>query len=316
MAQLNITDAAFAGFGVIKRNPLAPAIWGLIQLALFAGPLALLLPAVMDLVGMVIAAERAGTEPDLADVMAIQGQMNLMSPLAGIAGLMARGLIGGAIFRAVLSPQDNSWFFMRVGMGELMLVVTGIVLTVIAVVAFLISALILALFAVLVGQAAEIAGIIVGVLGGLALMAVSVWAVLRLSMSFGLSFDRKAFLLFESWPMTRNRVGGLFLMAVVSSIVVGLLQWFVFGLIFGVLAAGLFGTGVLTPESLQDPAQLLTPELLSGLLPWGLGGILFGSIAAGYLSVLTTAPWAAAYQALRPVADPPATEPNRSALVA
>lgn len=316
MAKFNVTDTAFAGFGIVRRNPFAPAIWGLVQLVLIAGPLALLLPSMMDLMGIVIASERAGTEPSLADVMVIQGQMNLMSPLAGIAGLLARGLIGGAIFRAVLAPQDRAWCFMRIGMAELMLVVTGIVLSVIAVTAFLIAGLILALVALLVGQAAEVAGIAVGVLGGLAVMALSVWALLRLSMSFGLSFDRKAFLLFESWPITRKRAGSLFLMAFVNSIVVGLIQWIVFGGILGALAAGLFGTGVLTPDSFEGPARLLTPDALTRLVPWGLGALVIGSVAAGYMAALTTAPWAAAYKALRPVADPPSNEPNRSALAA
>ncbi len=316
MAKLDITDTAFAGFGVIKRNPLAPAVWGLVQLLLVAGPLALMLPAILDLVGVAMAAEQAGAEPEMSDILAIQGQMNLISPLAMIAGLVARGLLGGAMFRAVLNPGDRKWFFMRLGKAELMLVVTGIVLSIVGVLALLIAGLVVAIVAVLIGQASTEAGVAVGILGALVLLAAGLWSLLRLSMAFGLSFDRKSFLLFESWPLTRGKVGSLFLMALISVILAGIIEALVFGLLLGGLVAGVFGTGALTLEMLQDPSRLMSPAVWTGLLPWGLAAMVFGSMAAGYLTTLVTAPWAAAYRALAPVADSPTSEPNQSALAA
>ncbi|MDH4386720.1 MAG: hypothetical protein QE280_14905 [Caulobacter sp.] len=316
MAKLDITDTAFAGFGVIKRNPLAPAVWGLVQMLLVAAPMALMIPMMAEFITTAIAAEQAGVEPQMSDIMAIQGRMNLISPFAMIAGLVARGLLGGAMFRSVLNPGDRAWFFMRLGKAELMLVVTGIVLSIIGVMALLVAGIIVAIVAVLIGQASTEAGIAVGILGGLAVLIAGLWALLRLSMAFGLSFDRRSFLLFESWPMTRGRTGSLFLIALVSAIVAAMLQALLYGLVFGGLLAGVFGTGALTMEMLQDPARLMTPAVWTGLVPWGLAALLLGSMAAGYLTTLVTAPWAAAYRALAPVADPPTIEPNLSAMAA
>jgi len=95
-----------------------------------------------------------------------------------------------------------------------------------------------------------------------------------------------------------------------------MLQALLYGLVFGGLLAGVFGTGALTMEMLQDPARLMTPAVWTGLVPWGLAALLLGSMAAGYLTTLVTAPWAAAYRALAPVADPPTIEPNLSAMAA
>jgi hypothetical protein len=316
MAKLDITETAFAGFGVIKRNPLAPAVWGLVQMLLVAGPVALMIPVLMEFMAAAIAAEQAGVEPQMADILALQGRMNLISFPAMITGLVARGVLGGALFRSVLTPGDRAWFFMRLGKAELMLVVTGIVLSIIGVGAVLIAGVLVAIVAVLIGQASLEAGIAVGILGGLVVLVTGLWALLRLSMSIGLSFDRKSFLLFESWPMTRGQTGSLFLMALVSGIVATLLQTLVFGLVFGGLLAGLFGAGALTTEMLQDPNQLMSPAVLTGLIPWGLAALLLGSMATGYLATIMVAPWAAAYRALAPVANSPTTEPNTTAMAA
>lgn len=299
MAKFDISAAAFAGFGVIKRNPLAPAVWGLVQVALVALPLMLMLPTLIELFRLAAEAARTDQEPEMAQVMALQSQMMLVSPLSWIGQLAGTGLIIGAVFRAVLSPADKAWFFLRFSMAEVMLVAVSIVFKILLTMALVVGAIVVAIAAVAVYQASEGVGVLVGVIGGLALVGAGVWAGLRFALGWPLSFDRKAFLLFESWPLTKGQAGGLFLMALLNLIVVFVIQSLVFGVVLGVAAVALVGSGGFDINAIEDP-DFFTPERLRGLIPWGLGLMAISGILSGYLATLMTAPWAAAYKALRP----------------
>lgn len=297
MASFNITDAALSGFGVIKRNPLAPAVWGLVQIALVAAPLLLMLPAMIELFGLAAHAAQTEQEPEMAQIMAIQSRMMTVSPLSWLGQLVGTGLIIGAVFRAVLSPGENRWFFMRFSMAEVMLVAVSIVFKILLAVAILVGVIIVAIAGVALYQASEAAGIIAGVVGALVMVGVAVWGGLRFSLSWPMSFDRKNFLLFESWPLTRGQAGGLFLMGLLNVILVIVIQSIVFGVVLGVAAALLFGVGGL---DVTNEAEFFKPETLKGLIPWGIGLMVISGIISGYLTTIMAAPWAAAYKALRP----------------
>ncbi|MBX3480712.1 MAG: hypothetical protein KF842_09935 [Caulobacter sp.] len=297
MAGFNISDAALSGFGVIKRNPLAPAVWGLVQMALVAVPLLLILPSMIELFGLAAHAAQTDQEPEISQIMAIQSRMMMVSPLSWLGQLVGTGLVIGAVFRAVLSPGEGRWFFMRFSMAEVMLVAVSIVFKILLAVAILVGVIVVAIAAVALYQASEAAGIIAGVIGGLALVIAAIWGGLRFSLSWPMSFDRKNFLLFESWPLTRGQAGGLFLMGLLNAILVTIIQSVVFGAVFGVVAAAFFGLGGF---DFTDETQFLQPERLKALIPWGIGLMVLSGLVSGYLIALMAAPWAAAYKALRP----------------
>ncbi|MBS1898531.1 MAG: hypothetical protein JSS88_14400, partial [Actinobacteria bacterium] len=71
-------------------------------------------------------------------MMSLMGQINALSLLQWATSLASSALIVGAVFRAVLEPQNRRWFFLRLGRQEFWL---ALCLVVVAVVAGLLAAL-------------------------------------------------------------------------------------------------------------------------------------------------------------------------------
>lgn len=303
MARLDIGKSAFSGFKVIGRAPLAPVVWGIVTTVLAVLPLLLVLPAFIDFFQLVVGDLARGIEPDEAEVMRLSTQLNIVQPLSWITQLLATGLVTGAIIRAVLHPEQKSWFYMRLGMAEVMLVAVSLVYTIILVVAFVVAALLVVAVAFAVGAGeGEAAGVAVGVLLGLVVMGVVIWGGLRFSLGFAMSHDRKQFLLFESWKMTKGHAGGLFGMALLSVIVSWLISAVIVGLLMTVGAILVLGNGGFEAlsrlDETKDFAAFFTPERTQALIGFGSVYLLIATLLQGYLMVVITAPWAEAYRQL------------------
>lgn len=304
MAQLDISESAFSGFKVIGRNWIAPLVWGVVQTVLAVLPLLLVAPVLMEFFHTVFGGIAKGIEPDEAEVMRLTTQLNIVQPISWITQLLAQGLVTGAIIRAVLHPEDKRWFYMRLGLGEVMLVATSLVFTIICVVAILVVAIVVAIGGFAVGAASQEAGIAVAVLLGLVATGVLIWGSLRFSLGFAMSHDKKQFLLFESWPLTDGHVGGLFGMGVLS-VVVG---WLISAVVVGVLIAVgamlvLSNGGIEALRSLDDTkdfAAFFTPQRTQALIGFGVVYLLVIAAIQGYVGAIVTAPWAEAYRQLAP----------------
>jgi hypothetical protein len=303
VAQLDIGKTAFSGFGVIGRHPVAPIVWGLVALVLSLLPMLLILPAMLEFFAMAMKGVKSGAEPDMSEMMRLQTQMNIVSPLSWILGLFSYGLTTGALFRAMLKPAEKSWFFMRVGMAEVMLVVVTIVYVILFVVACLILGLIVALAAWGANMASDGAGLWVAILLGMVAGVVAIWGALRFSLAFAMSWERKAFLLFESWNLTKGNAFSLFLMALVNFIVCLVIILFVTGLLFGVGIFAVLGGGGFEALNSNDPEAFFTPERLMSMIPVAIVLITLWGIVQSYIQVLTTAPWAEAYRELVPTGE-------------
>jgi hypothetical protein len=299
LARLNISEAAFSGFGVIKRSPLAPAVWGLLRMALVAGPMLLILPIMLEMFATILPATARGEQPDMDANMSLQGQMGLIWPLSFVCSLAAQGLVTGAIFRAVLQPNERSWFHLRVGLAEVMLIAINIVFTVMLIIALVLAVVLVAILSGIAFVAAKPAGIIVGIVAGLAAIGVLIWGALRYSLAWGLSFENRSFLLFESWPLTKGQSGRLFLMGLINVIIACVLEVIFGGVAFGILGVAMAGAAGFSPEALEDPG-FYTGETFRQLLPWVIGILAVSGVLSGYLLTFITAPWAQAYAQLRP----------------
>jgi hypothetical protein len=302
VAHLDVSQSAFSGFGVISRNWIAPAIWGLVQTVLAVLPMLLVLPTLMEFFGAISGAISRGVEPDEAEMMRLSTQMNMIQPLTWITQLLAQGLVTGAIIRAVLHPEDRRWFYMRLGMGELMLVAVSLVFTIIFVVAFIVAAIVVAIFGFAIGAANEGAGIAAAVLVGMIAFGVIIWGCLRFSLGFAMSHEKKQFLLFESWRMTEGHAGGLFGMGLLSVVIGWLISVVVIGVLFGIGAFLLLGNGgfeaLQALDDTQDFSAFFTPERTQALIGFGVLYLIVASAINGYVGTIFTAPWAEAYRQL------------------
>lgn len=305
LAQLDIGRTAFAGLGVIGRNGFAPLVWGLVQTVLAFVPLLLIVPTMGEYLSLIMASG-GDLDPQNPELLRLANQMNVIQPISWICQLAAHGLVTGAIFRAVLHPEDKRWFFMRLGMGELMLIAVSLVYLIITVVAVVVAAIVVAIVGFAIGAANETAGITAAVVVGLIVLGVLIWASLRFSLGFAMSHDRKQFLLFESWRMTRGHAGGLFGAGLLAVIVGWLISVAVMLVLIVVAVAIFFGSGgPALFESLQNVdapgdvfSQLFTPERTPVLIAFGALYVFAVTVIQGYVGTIFTAPWAEAYRQL------------------
>jgi hypothetical protein len=309
MASFSATGAATAGFGVIGRAPLAVLAWGLVLLVTLVGPMiGLMWMLAPQFIGLIKAMPEAGsTTPTvnnpamMAQMMQLQASMMGMNLLSLVGGTLVKAVVAGAVFRAVLQPDQNRWAYLRLGKSELWLALVSlvqIVLFMMAYFAVIIVGFILGMIVFLVGSAAGdggklIAGLLI-VLLVLAAIGALIWGVLRLSMAGPMSFAEGKFLLFESWRFTRGQSGRLLGTAALLVLILMALELVVYA-ILGVAAFGSWAGIKAMAEALRGQP----PEAwLQALWPVvAIGAVVLSALAA-FAMALVCAPWAKAYQEL------------------
>lgn len=303
MPRLDIVKTAFAGFGIIGRNPLAVLVW-----AVFLG-LVGVLPAVglmggfVSTIGQIVAISERGGEPTPEMIMPMIGSVIAMVPVLLLTGLVVRMVLTGAVFRAILFPGEKSWFYLRLGARELWL---GLLFIVVGIVGFALSMIMMGLIAPLVLVAASnddpLVTMMMVRLGMLPVYGVMIFLFVRFCLAFPMTFAESKFRLIESWKMTsgngwRILLVGLMLFAllIVAEMILILLVVIAAVAVVGAGAvSGGWSEERLTAFFNQDPTVWM-----HALLPWIAGAAVVGSLLATLVAVIFTAPWAEAYRQLR-----------------
>lgn len=299
MTTFSFGGAVGAGFGVIARNPLAFLAWCAVYLVVALGPLALMAAALWPQFGALAALAEAEVEPDspaaTQQMMSLMGQVNALSLLQWATSLASSALIVGAVFRAVLEPQNRRWFFLRLGRQEFWL---ALCLVVVLVVAGLLAALsmfpimITSLVLVAAGPTQTLApGVGLGI-GAMVLIALGamLWLFVRFSLGLPMSFAGSYFRLFESWTLTRGHAAKMVLVGVAVSLLATLVQIAVFvGFIFAAVA-------ILQPTAEFDVTTLTFAQVAPIL---ALAAVLMALVGV-FGTVLYSAPLAQIYRQLAP----------------
>jgi len=259
MTILSPTAAATEGFRVMRREPRAVLVWGLLWLG------ALLAAAAAVASGERIVVSNRRTIRSLAEI--VHG----FGPFAAVfvvLFLLVWATTTVATYRAVLRPGDRRYFFLRLGVDELrvaIMTVTAFILVLAfgGIPAYLLYLLVSPIMRALPAFTREIA---TG--GALATVCVDVWLGVRLSLIAVETFAERRFHLTAYWPLTRGRFWYLFLVYFLF-----FLMFFVLTLLFFLLGGFLFGAA---------PARIDSADLLQRSSVLGL---------AAMLSVLTVAFW-------------------------
>jgi len=212
---LSMTEAAFEGFRVTRRNPGAVLLWAVVWLAAF--------------VIMMIAAAPL-MAPWMDEIAASQGDPEALSEgasramqMAGFAfapvALLVQALLLPAAYRAVLRPDERRFGYLRVGRDEARILVVSIAL---AAVSLLLN---------LGGgwaerQAAAGAGLGVGLLVSRVVFVISVTFSVRVSLIAPLTFARGKLAFAEGWRASGPRFWpllGLMIIVLTMSVVVMIL---------------------------------------------------------------------------------------------
>lgn len=304
MANFSASAAIGSGFRLIRRDPMALLWWAGAYLVLGVLPQVLVMGAALpDFIALYQQIGRdavlgVNTSPDPASMLAMQSKMMALQPIMLASSLVSQTVLTGAIFRAVLTPEDRRGGYIRFSRQELWL---GLAVAVLWVMMFL---LVLAVF-IPVG----IMTVVMALRGdhappaawdGLAIAAVVIaglcvigWVLLRLSLALPLSFATGRFLLFESWTLTQGHALKMFGVGLAVAVIVWLLELLLAGLaIAGLAAAVAHGQGWMSLLN-EDPTQLLRRLMIWAPLWLVVGGVLGAAIYA-----VMIAPWAEIYREL------------------
>jgi hypothetical protein len=287
------SDAAFEGFRVVRRHPLALVFWMLAYLFIYAATFALAGPAVINMgaqaeaIGAADPANLDAFEPLLQSYMAL---VAVVMPVALVLG----AVLYAAVARAVLRPHENAFGYMRLGMDEVRVVVVSVALAV-----MMLAAIAVAGFAV--GRVGGFGGAVglpalwlVAVLLGVALAGAIIWLAVRLSLAVPITVAERRIAIFDSFAMTRGQFWpllGMALLAGVLSLVVGMLSM----IVTLPLRMAMGGLDLMQQLQGQDMAQMLQAAWPS-LLAMGVAN----SIVAALQLAVVYAPFSAAYRELAP----------------
>lgn len=255
------------GFGLIRAQPGAIAIWTLLYLAAGIVGLALMLPAMTTIA--------ASPLPDPAGAQPMTGWMLLFD----LVLLVVVTVIFAAVFRAVFWPEQRRLAYLRLGRDELLLIVLMVLLSIAAFVAILVAALIGGLLIGVVAAAGGYgAATALGVVLAIALGCVAIWLEVRLSLAFPLTMLRNRITIGEAWRLSRGRFwtlfGAYFVSAVIIVVLSTIVLWPMMATYFGdIMQAG--GDPQAMNAVMQAQIARLTHPGVGMIVSWLLGGLIY-----------------------------------------
>ncbi len=254
MSKLSAADAAFYGFGLIKRDPLTFLGVALVLFGVGLYCVLVVIPAYAKTFTGVLTTIEGGDPKQLEAVDATQ-MMQAMSELwTAVGPLYLIGILGGAIMlgamnRSLVFGQSKGWVLgLKLGMDELRAIVVTIIGYVLAFLPgyALIIAVMMATVGVAVGAAAGggepaaagAAALLVfpAFIAGFALM---IWIGIRLSLAVPASIGERRWVIFESWSMTKGRFWTLFLAYLILFIIIWLVEMVILAILMTVFGAAL-----------------------------------------------------------------------------
>lgn len=321
MIKLDVVKAAFSGFGVIGRNPLAVLVWAVFLFVVGILPVLGLVGGFVSSIVQLAALENTGAEPTPEQVMPLIGSMLALFPILMITGLITRTVLTGAVYRAVLFPEEKSWFYLRLGARELWL---ALVIVVAFVFAFILSFVIQIVGSMVMlpfmfmtaaadpdnAAAAGLASALISVPLMLGMFALFAFLYARFGMAFPMTFAESKFRLFESWGFTRGN-GWRFVLVLLLLCAIALLLEIVLWIVLIAVGASVVGmtaaAGGFDGEGIEAFFKQDPSVWMAALAPWIALGAVVISVVGTALVVIFTAPWAHAYRQLK--AGPATTEP-------
>ncbi|MEI9964801.1 MAG: hypothetical protein WDM92_08875 [Caulobacteraceae bacterium] len=310
MATFSISDAFSAGFRLVGREPLSVLAWSLLYLVLAMGPSALMFlwlgPDMLGMFHAMATGAAAGGQPNFmtnGGFMQMQSKMMLFQPIMLVSTIAARAILGAAVFRAVLEPQNRGFAYLRLGAQELWLGLLFLAMAILGVLLFI--GLAIPVGAVAAGivlglKSAQLADAWIGLvacIGILVYLVLAGWIILRFSMAAPMTFAAREFRLFESWAFTRGQAWRLFglvlLLAVVMLAIIAVFD--------GLLMAGVFatmGSSVFAPGAAPAVFTESLDRWLPVLAPWLAVFAVVGALLSACLFAILGAPWAVAYREL------------------
>ena len=285
MAGFGGGNAVASGFRLIRREPLAIVAWAGVYVVLGLLPQVGLWPKMAALI------KAAGQEPDQRLLAELNASMAAYQPVIWICSILAYTLLYGAIFRAILQPDDRRYFYLRLGKPELWMLLSTAALLVLVLIAIFVVAIPVGIVGAMGGQGAGATGLMFLLVAAVFLLFF--WLAMRFALTGPMAFAERRFVLFGSWRLTKGhglKMMGvafvLFCIVIAVELVVGVAAFAAF---YPVISGG---EGAMA-RMLGDPATLL-----ARWAPWIVAACLVGSLVVAAFYAVLAAPWASIYRDL------------------
>ena len=287
------TDAAFEGFRLTRRAPLAIVWWG-VAYVLFIGIFFALAWGPMSTFVSAMEAIEGQSSPNPDDFMPAMGAYFSVIALAAPAALLFSAVLNAAVARAVIHPEQKAFGYLRLGGDELRVlavsIVLGIVFFIACLVPFVVGAGLIGVGAQGGNGGAVAGGVLVILATGLGILALAV----KLSLAIPITVAEKRIAIFDSWKMTKGKfwpMVGMTLIAFVLSVVVSLL-----GSVIMMPITLAFGAGT---NGLERAMSLGLDEALRTMAPFLVVYVVINAILAALQLAILYAPFAAAYLGIK-----------------
>lgn len=294
------TDAAFEGFRVVRRNPIALVAWTLVYLiytvgALFASGGMMKSMAVWMEQMEALENGPAPTSPEaFAPIM--ESYLQAMSHMAWTipVSMLVSAILMAAISRAVLSSGTGSFGNIRLGMDELRVFVVTLVICILTAI---VATIVFVLAAVIGGfaiAAMEGWGGLVMALALLAAGAFVIWLSVRWSLAVPITVAEKRFAIFDSFNLTKGRFWPLLGMALIAGVmacVIALLASVV------TMPLSMMGGMSMFGNMGEDPVEMM--RNFDPTSPWMLASAVVNAIVYALTVAVVYAPFTAAYKGIK-----------------
>jgi uncharacterized membrane protein required for colicin V production len=229
-------DAALEGLQTMRRKPLAVLAWATFSLVMLP-ILGLFAKIVLGDEGRAALAGRAGS----ADPREI---LDLITHLGGVmviliaVALFLASVLQAAIIRSVVDPKNDRFAYLRLGKEELQLLVVSLITWAAA-----LGVTVIPSGAVVLG-ASLLSGAAAGwfaTLGALAVIGLSLWVAVRLSLLGPHAFSHHHIDIREAWVQTHGqflRLLGMYVLAILLSALVSIIGATVSSIIGNVVGGG------------------------------------------------------------------------------
>jgi hypothetical protein len=304
--QFKVTEAAFEGFRLVRREPRAIAIWAVFSLV---ASVALVAAMIASGFGRFMggAAKGATMTPE-----ALTGF--LVGELIAIGGaILIASIMGAAVYRAILRPAEAPLTRLRLGGDELRLVLLSVIMGVVFTGLTVALVIPVGLLGVAIGVGANLgqagaepnagamAGIVLVVLlGYLLVIAGLVFFAVRLSLAGVMTFAERRLRVFESWRLTKGRFWrllgcyGLTVVLMLPIYMVMMTLYFAITFAFSGGDVGRAMSEIAQPEMTSLAAYLSPARIVYLVLAGAMGGVLnavmYAPAAAVYRQIADTRP--------------------------
>lgn len=285
------TEAAFEGFRIVRRHPLAIVFWALAYviffgafLGLFAGPLASV---------MATTEAMEGSQPSPQEAQALMASWSGFIVLGVPLSLVLGAVLNAAVARSVLRPAEKAFGYLRLGGDELRVLAVTFILGILFFAATILLFVVVGLVAGLAAQAGTGVSILVGVLLGLGALGLLIWLAVRLSLAVPITFHERRIAPFASFAMTKGQslpILGMAVIAVIMSLLVSLLGTII-ALPVTLTTGGLNQLATMDGQSTAQILQAAGPALAA----WAVINAIFSALQ---LAVIY-GPFSAAYRDLK-----------------